>query len=76
MGGMYIPRPYNDIKTFLDELSQATIVDAADTIWKCRMIKSPLEIEAIRMACAYITEAYGDFVEKDQDEVISEAYAL
>lgn len=60
---MYIPRPPRDIDFFRSELSNATFVPAADIIWECRMIKSALEIEALKTACALTVEAFSDFVE-------------
>jgi len=39
---------YNDL---LSRLSDATIVDAGPLLWDLRMIKSPLEVEALRKVC-------------------------
>jgi Xaa-Pro dipeptidase len=57
---MYIPRPVNDIDRFRSELDGATFVDAADVIWKCRMIKSAGEVEAIKKATQAVVRAYGE----------------
>jgi len=64
VAGMYIPRPPSDIDLFRSELPKATFVAAADIIWQCRMIKSPLELEALKTACALTAEAFSEFVEK------------
>lgn len=63
VANMYIPRPPCDIDLFRAELNEATMVPAADIIWECRMIKSEVEIEAIRRACALTAEAFSEFVE-------------
>lgn len=63
LGGMFIPRPPCDIDLFRSELPEASFLKAADSIWECRMIKSDLEIEALRMACALATDAFSEFVE-------------
>lgn len=47
MGCMSIPRPLNDIESFLAALPEAKFVDGDKIIWGCRMIKSPLEVERI-----------------------------
>jgi Xaa-Pro aminopeptidase len=60
LGCMYIPRPVNDIDRFRSELDGATFVDAAEVIWKCRMIKSASEVEAIRKATQAVVRAYGE----------------
>jgi Xaa-Pro dipeptidase len=62
LGGMCVPRPINDIDRFRQSLDGATFVDACDLIWKCRMIKSPSEVEALRKATQAIVRAYGDVV--------------
>lgn len=64
LGNMFIPRPLCDIGALREELVDATFVPAADIIWECRMIKSDLEIEAIRHACALTAEAFGEFTEQ------------
>ena len=61
-GGMCVPRPINDIDKFRSELDGATFVDACDLIWKCRMIKSASEVEALRKASAAVVRAYGEVV--------------
>jgi len=61
-GGMAIPRPVNDIDAFRSALEGAVFVDAADLIWKCRMIKSTCEVEALRKACQAVVRAYGELV--------------
>lgn len=63
VAGMYIPRPIRDIDLFRSELPNATFVPGADVIWDCRMIKSDLEIEAIKTACALTVEGFSEFVE-------------
>jgi Xaa-Pro aminopeptidase len=80
-GGMCVPRPINDIDKFRSELDGATFVDACDLIWKCRMIKSASEVEALRKASAAVVRAYGDVVsnfelgmsEKDMGSMIRHA---
>lgn len=61
-GAMYIPRPVNDLDRFRSELADATFVDGAEVIWKCRVIKSAAEIEALKQATQAVVRAYGDFV--------------
>ncbi len=61
-GTMWIPRPLNDIDLFRSELRAATLVEACDVIWKCRMIKSACEVEAIKKATQAVVRAYGDLV--------------
>ena len=63
LGHMWIPRPPSDIDLLRSELGEGTIVPAADVIWQCRMVKSDLEIQAIRTACALMTEAFSEFAE-------------
>ncbi len=63
-GGMTIPRPVNDIDRFRSALDGATFVEGGDVIWKCRMIKSASEVEAIRHACQAIARSYADVVAK------------
>ena len=58
LGGMIIPRPLNDIDRYRAELNGATFVDAADLIWKVRSIKSPVEIEALKMATRASIDTY------------------
>jgi len=61
-GGMCVPRPINDIDRFRGALEGATLVEACDLIWKCRMIKSPSEVEALRKASQAVVRAYGEVV--------------
>jgi Xaa-Pro aminopeptidase len=61
-GGMCIPRPINDIDRLRSELDGATFVDAADLIWRCRMIKSASEVEALRRATQAVVRAYNELV--------------
>jgi Xaa-Pro aminopeptidase len=56
-GDMFIPRPLNDILTFLDALSSAELVDGDGVIWGCREIKSPLEIDRLVTAAAVHRQA-------------------
>jgi Xaa-Pro dipeptidase len=58
---MYIPRPISDIDRFRNELPNATFVPAAEIIWQCRMIKSPLELESLKCACSLTVEAFKEF---------------
>jgi Xaa-Pro dipeptidase len=52
IGYMHIPRPLNDILAFMHALPGAEFVAGDATIWKCRQIKSPLEIERLVQAAA------------------------
>ncbi len=61
-GGMCIPRPINDIDRFRSELDGATFVEACDLIWKCRMIKSASEVEALKKASQAVVRAYNEVV--------------
>lgn len=60
LGGMWIPRPLNDIDRFRQCLSGATFVDACDVVWRCRKIKSACEVDALRKATQAVVRAYGD----------------
>jgi Xaa-Pro aminopeptidase len=62
LGGMAVPRPVNDVDKFRSSLDGAAFVEAADLIWKCRMIKSASEVEALRKASQAIARAYCDVV--------------
>jgi Xaa-Pro aminopeptidase len=62
LGGMAPPRPINDFDRFREELGDATLVDAADLIWKCRAIKSAGEVDALKKATQAIVGAYGEVV--------------
>ena len=64
LGCMWIPRPLNDIEAFKNDLPNARFVDGDKVIWGCRMIKSPLEIDRIRQACAVITRAHSEIINK------------
>jgi Xaa-Pro aminopeptidase len=61
-GGMAALRSLSDMDRFRAELSDATLVDACDLIWKCRTIKSAAEVEAIKVATRAIIGAYGEVV--------------
>ncbi|MFC2108055.1 M24 family metallopeptidase [Candidatus Bipolaricaulota bacterium] len=63
VANMYIPRPIRDIDRFRSDLPDATFIGGADAIWKCRMIKSELEVDALRKACALTAEAFAEFIE-------------
>jgi Xaa-Pro dipeptidase len=63
LGHLYIPRPINHIRAFMEELPEARLVDGDKIIWGCRMIKSPLEIERLRQAAAILRQAYATIVE-------------
>ena len=63
-GGMYIPRPLNDILLFKDELDQAEFVDGDGVIWGCRGIKSPLEIDRLTTAASIHREAMSAAVQR------------
>ncbi len=58
IGAMTIPRPLNDIESFIHELPNAKFVDGDKIIWDCRMIKSPLEIDRIRRAAHVVQEMH------------------
>jgi Xaa-Pro aminopeptidase len=62
LGGMAIQRPINDIDRFRAELDEAAFVDACDLIWKCRVIKSASEVDALRTATQAVVSAYGEIV--------------
>ena len=61
-GGMTIPRPLNDIDAFRESLPDAELVYAADQIWNVRMIKSNMEVDAIRLACEASIKSFHDLV--------------
>lgn len=63
IAGMHIPRPPSDIDLLRSELPNATFMPAARIIWECRTIKSDLEIEVVRTACALTAKAFSEFVE-------------
>jgi Xaa-Pro aminopeptidase len=62
LGGMAALRPISDIDRFRAELADATFVEACDLIWKCRAIKSAIEVEALKQATQAIVGAYGEVV--------------
>ena len=62
LGGMCIPRPLNDIDLFRSSLGDATLVAAADLIWKCRVKKSAVEVEALKQATRAVVGAYGELI--------------
>ncbi len=66
IANMYIPRPISDIDLFRSDLRQATFVRAAEVIWLCRMIKSSLEVEALKTACKLTVEAVEEFIQNFQ----------
>lgn len=55
MGYTWIPRSYNDIKSFMDTLPEAAFVAGDKVIWGCRMIKSPLEVDRITKSIEAVT---------------------
>ncbi|MHA2427767.1 MAG: M24 family metallopeptidase [Candidatus Hermodarchaeia archaeon] len=57
IGDMFIPRPLNDILNLMNALPEANFVDGDHVIWRCRQIKSPLEIERLIKAAAIHREA-------------------
>ena len=63
-GCMYIPRPLNDIETFLKCLDKAKIVDGDKVIWGCRMIKSALEVDRITKSVEAIGAIQSALVEE------------
>ncbi len=56
--GLHVGSSFETIDVLRREFPQAKIVDAADVIWNCRMIKSPLEIEYLRKSCKITFAAY------------------
>lgn len=48
--GMFIGIPYEDVRTIEKSLPDAKFVNASNLIWKLRVIKSPLELDAAREA--------------------------
>ncbi len=62
LGGMSIPRPLNDIDSFRASLADAEFVEAADLIWRCRVIKSVAEISALKVATQAVVNAYGELI--------------
>lgn len=64
LGGMCVPRPINDIDLLRASLDGATIVDGASLIWKCRVIKSPAEVDALKVATQAVVDSYGALAEQ------------
>jgi len=62
LGAMYIPRPLNDIDLFRTSLENATFVEAAGIIWKCRVIKSNAEVEALKNATRAVIGGYNELM--------------
>ncbi len=58
-GGMCIPRPINDIDSFRGSLDGATFVEAANLIWRVRVIKSQTEVAALKHATQAVVDSYG-----------------
>jgi Xaa-Pro dipeptidase len=63
LGAMWIPRPMNDIESFIEALPDAKIVDGDSVIWGCRMIKSAFEMDRIRGAVQTSTLMHSAIVE-------------
>jgi Xaa-Pro aminopeptidase len=55
---MRIGMSQEDFKDLQSRLSGFTMVDASSLLWDLRMIKSPLEIEALRKVCDATTKAF------------------
>ncbi len=49
---------YNDFVKITDDLPNACFMDASDLLWSLRMIKSQMEIDCIRKACAITSRAF------------------
>jgi Xaa-Pro dipeptidase len=64
LGCMYIPRPLNDINTFMRSLPDAKFVDGDKVIWDCRMTKSPLEVDRMGISVNYLTSVELAIVEE------------
>jgi len=60
LGGMAVPRPINDIDALRKALDSVTLVDACEIIWRCRLIKSAMEVDAIRHATEAVVSAYNE----------------
>lgn len=50
--------PVAEFERLQAELSPTVCVDAANELWRLRMIKQPWDLESLRRACAITTEAY------------------
>ena len=60
-------------------LNQSKIVDASDIVWKCRMIKSDLEVDYLEKSCEITLSAYEETFDKVKEgmtekEVAREVY--
>ena len=64
LGGMWIPRPLNDIEAMKAELPKAKFVNGDKVIWGCRMIKSSLEIDRIRQAASVIRRCHAAVIDQ------------
>ncbi|MFC1862849.1 M24 family metallopeptidase [Thermodesulfobacteriota bacterium] len=71
-GGMWIPRPLNDIDLFRTELPKAAFVDGDGIIWDCRMVKSPLEIERIKTSISRVAKIEKAIVERYRPGMMEE----
>lgn len=56
--GQRVAMSQEDLQDLLDRLSSSSIVDAGPLLWDLRMIKSPMEIEALRKASEATTTAF------------------
>lgn len=56
--GQRIAMSQDDYTALRNQTTSATIVDASDLLWDVRMIKSPLEVEAIRKVCDATNKAF------------------
>lgn len=65
-GGMCIPRPINDIDLLRSSLDGATFVEAANLIWRVRVIKSPAEVVALKHATQAVVDSYGVLMDQFQ----------
>ena len=50
--------PVAEFERLRAELVPTTFVDAADELWRLRMVKPPWDLESLRRACAITAEAY------------------
>lgn len=53
--------PFNDFLKLRSDLSGTRFVDASILVWRCRMIKSPWEIDNLRKACEIGGKAWTGF---------------
>lgn len=56
--GQRIAMSQEDYTDLQKRLSGSTIVDASDILWDLRMIKSPLEVDALRKVCDATNKAF------------------